>query len=67
MKRCKRYGRLEAIEFGLTADDIVAMLKKAGEIPEGFVLDWDAADPSDWPVLITVKRYTADSAGGDGK
>lgn len=58
MKKVDHYGRLESTDFEMYPLDIFNLLKKAGEIPEGFALDPDSWDKELWPVWFSVKRFT---------
>lgn len=59
MSKTMKYGRLEAIEFKLNLREVVKMLRDAGEIPEGFEIDGEAENYTEWPIQINVKRITA--------
>lgn len=51
------YGQLEAVTFELSRAEVEQLLWKAGEIPQGFLLDRDAFE-NDWPVTLRFKRFT---------
>jgi hypothetical protein len=61
MDKRLRFSHVEAIEFTLSCSDVMELLAKAGHIPEGFMLDCDNPEATDWPVKLHVKRI-ADSA-----
>lgn len=52
----RRYSRLEAIEFTLSCSDLMDLMHKAGHIPEGFMLDCDNPEQTDWPITLHVRR-----------
>jgi hypothetical protein len=58
-----KYGRLEAIEFKLSVRELMDLLRKTGELPEGFDIDRDAENYTEWPIQLNVKRVTTDPTG----
>ena len=57
-----KYGRIESIEFKLSAVELLSLLRKVGEIPDGFAIDRDAENYTEWPIQLNVKRVTADTS-----
>lgn len=54
------YGRIEKIDLTIDRDGLRYLLRKSGEIPEGFVIDMDLLErEADWPITVRLTMETA--------
>jgi hypothetical protein len=57
MEKTFKYSNLEAITYTLNMYSIYDLLKRAGEVPDGFEFDYENTDKTD-NFRVTARRIT---------